>query len=286
MLYETTGGPWWRNNSGWMQGEPCVDQWFGITCCPQDFPDYQPKPVQQCQSEDECNKVFECRSQDGFSAVPPPVTPGAVHPNGCSSGNVTGNVAFDYATCVVVKISLPNNNLTGTLSNGTVTATGNPDTSLCALGDRVRVLELQWNGGDPDDPNYPFGGLYGGFPDNCFMNLISINLEDNSFWGRFPTAMLQEKTVRDFRLDLNYFSYPTDTNTDEEEQQLRDIKVVADTARRGIGIDSTTARACRTSRAMPSAPSRTTTPAPSRGILSRGRATSSRVSAAVTSSCR
>lgn len=31
-LYQSTGGPKWANNSGWMKGDPCTDIWFGIYC--------------------------------------------------------------------------------------------------------------------------------------------------------------------------------------------------------------------------------------------------------------
>ena len=31
-LYNTTNGPMWANNSGWMKGDPCLDQWYGLHC--------------------------------------------------------------------------------------------------------------------------------------------------------------------------------------------------------------------------------------------------------------
>ena len=31
-LYNTTDGPNWGNSSGWMKGDPCQDQWYGLHC--------------------------------------------------------------------------------------------------------------------------------------------------------------------------------------------------------------------------------------------------------------
>jgi hypothetical protein len=38
LFYEATGGNAWRNNFKWLSGEPCVDGWFGVHCCPQELP--------------------------------------------------------------------------------------------------------------------------------------------------------------------------------------------------------------------------------------------------------
>ena len=31
-FYQTTNGPKWANNSGWMKGDPCQDLWYGVYC--------------------------------------------------------------------------------------------------------------------------------------------------------------------------------------------------------------------------------------------------------------
>jgi len=31
-LYDSTGGPEWRNNRNWLEGSPCSNHWFGIFC--------------------------------------------------------------------------------------------------------------------------------------------------------------------------------------------------------------------------------------------------------------
>jgi hypothetical protein len=31
-LYRATNGDQWLNNANWLQGDPCLDHWFGVTC--------------------------------------------------------------------------------------------------------------------------------------------------------------------------------------------------------------------------------------------------------------
>ncbi|MBN1429490.1 MAG: DUF11 domain-containing protein [Anaerolineae bacterium] len=31
-LYNALGGPGWTNNSNWLGGDPCLDDWYGVTC--------------------------------------------------------------------------------------------------------------------------------------------------------------------------------------------------------------------------------------------------------------
>ena len=91
LLYESTGGDAWRNNLNWLSGEPCVDGWFGVHCCPQALP--------VLRGDDECT------ADDGGGATGVRTTQGSA---ACHSGSVTGT-ARDLATCVVVKVLLPFN---------------------------------------------------------------------------------------------------------------------------------------------------------------------------------
>lgn len=34
-LYEQTRGEYWEHNDNWLEGDPCSDKWFGISCTPQ-----------------------------------------------------------------------------------------------------------------------------------------------------------------------------------------------------------------------------------------------------------
>ena len=98
MLYEATNGDVWRNNSHWLSGEPCVNGWFGIYCCPRSLP--------VLRGVDECTTI-------GDQATGVRATQGST---ACHSGNATGT-AFDLGTCVIVKLLLPSNNLIGQLED-------------------------------------------------------------------------------------------------------------------------------------------------------------------------
>eukprot|EP00900_Chrysochromulina_parva_P010738 jgi/Chrpa1/19666/Chrysochromulina_OHIO_Genome00022050-RA len=78
LLYESTGGNAWRNNDKWLSGEPCVDGWFGVHCCPQALP--------VLRGDDEC-------TADGGGATGVLTTQGSA---ACHSGSVTGT-ALDLA---------------------------------------------------------------------------------------------------------------------------------------------------------------------------------------------
>ena len=41
-LYQATNGADWSRSDNWLTGEPCVDGWWGITCCPDNLPYYAP----------------------------------------------------------------------------------------------------------------------------------------------------------------------------------------------------------------------------------------------------
>ena len=31
-LYTSTNGPSWNNQTNWLEGDPCSNQWYGVTC--------------------------------------------------------------------------------------------------------------------------------------------------------------------------------------------------------------------------------------------------------------
>lgn len=73
-----------------MQGEPCVDEWPGVTCC---------LPALD-------NPNISC-NVDGWSQS-------RVYPLGCSTGTYTGT-PVDMAKCVITELKLSANNLVGPL---------------------------------------------------------------------------------------------------------------------------------------------------------------------------
>jgi len=92
--------------SNWLQGEPCVDGWHGVTCCPSDYP---------LHDQDGNNGPWRCRRADGsvngtVGAGPYDWADSAGGAAGCSSGRSTGT-EDDAATCVVVGLQLGSSKL-------------------------------------------------------------------------------------------------------------------------------------------------------------------------------
>jgi hypothetical protein len=176
LLYESTGGNAWRNNFKWMSGEPCVDGWFGVHCCPQALP--------VLRGDDEC-------TADGGGATGVLTTQGSA---ACHSGSVTGT-ALDLATCVVVKVLLPSNNLIGSL-----------DGALCGL-QNLQHLDLSGN------------ALIGALPStaDCLQQLTSLDLtvrrgweDPGGFSGHVPEWLLDRLDfMAPLRLANNAFHDPT-----------------------------------------------------------------------------
>jgi hypothetical protein len=176
LLYEATGGDAWRTNFKWMSGEPCVDGWFGVHCCPQSLP--------VLRGDDEC-------TADGGGATGVRTTQGSA---ACHSGSVTGT-ALDLATCVVVKVLLPSNNLIGSLEG--------------ALGELQNLQHLDLSG----------NALIGALPStaDCLPQLTSLDLAQTRSWddqggvtGTVPVWLLDRlKSLAPLRLANNAFDDPT-----------------------------------------------------------------------------
>ena len=112
FYHESANGPLWRDSTGWLTGEPCVDRWHGVYCCPQGKSELvlgraatsaDPAAGARCIGDDGHEDLAAWRDNAHLE-----------WPNGCKSPNVTGT-SLDYAKCVVVMLVLPNNNLEGEL---------------------------------------------------------------------------------------------------------------------------------------------------------------------------
>jgi len=190
LLYEATGGDAWRNNDKWLSGEPCVDGWFGVHCCPQALP--------VLRGDDECT------ADGGGAATGVLMTQGSA---ACHSGSVTGT-ALDLATCVVVKVLLPSNNLIGQIP---------PLTQLPYL----QHLDLSDN------------ALTGSLPSaaDCFPRLTYLDLTQTRSWdneggvtGPVPEWLLDRLVdaplLTTLRLANNAFDDPTDADSAVAIRQL------------------------------------------------------------------
>ena len=167
----------WERIDGWLIGEPCVDSWYGVRCCPVDpitlqGPDpactvpTNPRisPSSRRALESTTAPASEGRALQAQSSYDPTTfNPSAVYPDGCASGSSTGTEA-DRAMCVVVEIDLSSNGLT--------------------------TAQLQ-----DSTFNLPY--------------LRSLNLRNNSISGRLPTPWSDTLKVIDLSNNtLTYFIPP------------------------------------------------------------------------------
>ena len=126
----TAGGDNWERAFNWLQGEPCVDGWEGVYCCPDSHPylaswtktDDEDTVLGGCQSSVEALVAGEStlgytHSLRALQEGPQLLDVAEVYPVGCASGNSTGVAEHDEARCVVVALDLEANGLAGTLTD-------------------------------------------------------------------------------------------------------------------------------------------------------------------------
>ena len=192
-LYDTTGGSAWHNNSKWLTGEPCVDRWFGVHCCPRSLPilSLTSDGTEMCSPEDATTNTN--------SSLITLISPGNIS---CSSGFNTGTIA-DVATCVVTKVLLPHNNLVGTLEAVDPLSF---EHALCGLP-FLQHLDLSGNA---------LSGLLPGASE-CMPRLTRLNLTQSRYWyepggftGTIPGWLLARTRTRltDLHMSNNGFDDP------------------------------------------------------------------------------
>ena len=152
QLYAGTQGEGWTDNTGWGSGEPCVDAWFGVTCCPRSHQQLS-RDGQLCLGEVSVNES---------DAVPPP------HPSACHSNSYSGIPENDAALCVVVRLTLPNNNLTGSLAGGVL--------ALPVL----TGVDLRNN------------NITGAIPSDLAPSIVSLDLRSNKFDYPPPNTLTRD----------------------------------------------------------------------------------------------
>ena len=171
----------------WLEGEPCINQWHGVYCCPSSHPRLR-TPIARAGL---ASRTYACVSDgaDGGSLI-------FASNMSCASGRQTGT-SIDEAVCEVVAMDLRSNNLRGTLSPsiGTLTSLQSLDVSNNRLG----------------------GTLPNVF--NALPKLSSLDVSDNSLGRGLPSSLTAlgngAEAGADLRLHLdgNAFSYPASERT-------------------------------------------------------------------------
>ena len=118
-LYHATNGANWSTATNWFIGEPCVDGWFGVFCCPEAMPYLigaeTLDPEQQYCSATPQNVRRRLVHESGAANVSVTELP-ANGKHFCHHGSWHGNDT-DLARCSVVQLLFGDNNLGGALSS-------------------------------------------------------------------------------------------------------------------------------------------------------------------------
>ena len=162
-LYKLTNGERWTDTSNWLEGEPCVNGWHGVVCCPIDYPRYRGGECRR--EEDDGSRTPGTRSPKGANGT---------WPNGCASGRSTGT-SSDYANCTIVALELTDNNLDGelccrdtNLPDGVDGCLFSERCGLCSLLPNLRKLDVG-------------GNKLKGRMAECFKDLDDVSFDDNEF---------------------------------------------------------------------------------------------------------
>jgi hypothetical protein len=149
-LYTSTAGEAWHRNDNWLVGEPCVNRWYGVICCPDTHPHLNTinryRNDFMCESSTDSTDRREPYLGGGRAAFVGGATQinrrlksdgfqyngdtAPIFPQGCSSGIVTGTSA-DIARCVVTGLALTGNNLNGSISDASIRI---PNLAVLKLG--------------------------------------------------------------------------------------------------------------------------------------------------------
>ena len=132
-LYSWASGPRWVRSDNWLTGEPCEDDWYGVTCCPVSYPRLISANANSTSSTWGGAAGWCVPANSSNSALAPSA---GRDPMRCKARSYTGErgYALDESRCVVVALRLPDNNLTGVLNE-----------SLAAELSHLQVLDLSGN---------------------------------------------------------------------------------------------------------------------------------------------
>jgi len=168
QLYQSLGGPNWYNSQNWLVGNPCTNNWYGITC----------------SSNGSINTIDLHNNNLAGPQIPPaigclPFLQGLVLDNNFIRGQIPNNF------CLLENIqylTLPNNSLSGVIP---------PCFSNLIF---VKHLYLQGN------------GLIGSLPEiSNYQTLEELHVENNCLGGQIPQSLGIISFIIDLSFANNYF---------------------------------------------------------------------------------
>ena len=166
-LYWATNGTKWDNSEHWLEGQPCIDHWYGVICCPESHPTLS-DDGRRCTGDS--SLVVFAMGRDDPPPSPPPQSSATLlstfdhfYANATNISEVGVDAASACANgttamCVVVGLDLRSNNLIGELPAG-----------IFSDMPRLRHLVVADN------------QLYGQLPDTDYRGLTLLDLTGNSF---------------------------------------------------------------------------------------------------------
>ena len=217
-LYDATGGPNWLRSDRWKLGEPCVNSWFGVHCCPLTHPLLLSiRGERWCKADPTSTAASRRRRSrrlrstevcwNPSATMVPALTEETAH---CCAAVKNGDVSTvddpigwyqpitgtedDYGLCGVVEVSLPSNRLVGKLDDSNVAAiqaASQEATSTGGSRGRLGLTALQLlDVSTPVDPE----------------NQEEID-NANKLTGAIPTWLLELPTLQAAELAGNNFTY-------------------------------------------------------------------------------
>ena len=166
-LYWATNGTKWDNSEHWLEGQPCIDHWYGVICCPESHPTLS-DDGRRCTGDS--SLIVFAMGRDDPPPSPPPQSSATLlstfdhfYANATNISEVGVDAASACANgttamCVVVGLDLRSNNLIGELPAG-----------IFSDMPRLRHLVVADN------------QLYGQLPDTDYRGLTLLDLTGNSF---------------------------------------------------------------------------------------------------------
>lgn len=158
-LYNMTQGPSWARTANWLSGEPCVNAWDGVGCCP----DTHPFLLAPTTTPLTCSNGVA-----GELPVRASANPNQTFPVGCSSGNITGTTD-DYARCVIVQLNMSTNGLTSDTLDLSM---------LCGMSYLQQLLL-------PSNPGLA-GSAFRTLSDACMPRLRMLDVANSKLAGPLP----------------------------------------------------------------------------------------------------